>query len=319
MQINKFDRVVSILLLLQTKKIVRAQDLADRFEVSLRTIYRDLRSLELAGIPIQADAGVGYSLVDGYNLPPVMFTNDEALSFLVADKIVEKMTSKDTSKAFASAVDKIKAVLKENDKETFNNLSNHIHVAERLSSQVNFGERYLQEILTGIDKRRCLRIDYQAIYNNGEKTTREIEPVGIQFYSSYWHLIAYCRLRKAYRDFRIDRMEKLELLDLSFEKKHPSLQEYIDKITEQTSLYEIEILFEKEAARYAGTQKLFYGFTRQEEQEGLTKMTFLNSSLDGMAKWLLIFIDQITVVKPVELNDKMIQLAERIAKNYLKE
>ena len=81
---NKFDRVVTILMLLQTKRIVKAQELADKFEVSIRTIYRDLRTLENAGVPISAEAGIGYSLVQGYNLPPIMFTEDEATAFRVA-------------------------------------------------------------------------------------------------------------------------------------------------------------------------------------------------------------------------------------------
>jgi len=79
---KRFDRIVAILIQLQSKKIVRAQDLATRFEVSLRTIYRDIRTLEASGVPIYSEAGLGYSLLEGYRLPPVMFTREEAESFI---------------------------------------------------------------------------------------------------------------------------------------------------------------------------------------------------------------------------------------------
>ena len=89
---NRFDRITAILIQLQSKKVVRAQDLADRFDISLRTVYRDIRTLEEAGVPLYGEAGVGYSIVDGYRLPPVMFTQEEAMAFITAEKLMEKFT-----------------------------------------------------------------------------------------------------------------------------------------------------------------------------------------------------------------------------------
>ncbi len=85
---KKFDRVVAILTQLQSKRIVKAQELADRFGVSLRTIYRDIKTLESSGVPISSEAGVGYSIMEGYKLPPVMFTREEAVSFVAAEKLM---------------------------------------------------------------------------------------------------------------------------------------------------------------------------------------------------------------------------------------
>tara|TARA_R110002073_G_C9461371_1_gene578752 strand:+ start:1636 stop:1941 length:306 start_codon:yes stop_codon:yes gene_type:complete len=92
--VNRFDRIVSILVQLQSKRIVKAQELADRFEVSLRTIYRDIRTLEASGVPIISEAGVGYSIMEGYRLPPVMFTREEAGSFVAAEKLMQKFVDK---------------------------------------------------------------------------------------------------------------------------------------------------------------------------------------------------------------------------------
>lgn len=88
---NRIDRLSAILIQLQSKKIVRAQEIADRFEISLRTVYRDIRALEEAGVPIGAEAGIGYFLMEGYNLPPVRFSKEEAGSILMATKLAEKI------------------------------------------------------------------------------------------------------------------------------------------------------------------------------------------------------------------------------------
>lgn len=89
---NRLDRITAILIQLQSKRVIKAQEIADRFQISLRTVYRDIRSLEAAGIPITGEAGVGYSIMDGYRLPPIQFTKEEATTFLMASKIIEKYT-----------------------------------------------------------------------------------------------------------------------------------------------------------------------------------------------------------------------------------
>ncbi|MBC8083814.1 MAG: HTH domain-containing protein, partial [Hymenobacter sp.] len=94
---NRFDRIAALLIQLQAKRVVRGPELAARYGVSLRTIYRDLRTLELAGVPVCGEAGVGYSLADGYRLPPVMFTREEATALLTADKLAAQLTDAPTA------------------------------------------------------------------------------------------------------------------------------------------------------------------------------------------------------------------------------
>src|SRR5688572_22198956 len=97
---NRIDRLTAILVQLQTKRVVKAEEIADRFEISLRTVYRDVKALMEAGVPIGSEAGKGYFIVDGYHLPPVMFTENEASAMLVGGKLVEKMTDKSIRKEF---------------------------------------------------------------------------------------------------------------------------------------------------------------------------------------------------------------------------
>lgn len=116
---NRLERISAILVKLQSRPVVTASEIAEQFGVSLRTVYRDIRALEESGIPVGGEAGVGYSLVDGFKLPPLMFNTEEALSFLVAEKLVSHQTDGDTYGLFRSGMDKIRAVLKTAEKISF--------------------------------------------------------------------------------------------------------------------------------------------------------------------------------------------------------
>jgi predicted DNA-binding transcriptional regulator YafY len=114
---NRIDRLTAILIQLQSKRIVKAEEIAERFEISLRTVYRDVKSLMEGGVPIGSEAGKGYFIVDGYHLPPVMFNQEEASALLLAGKLVERMTDHSVRKAFESALLKIKSVLNDAEKD----------------------------------------------------------------------------------------------------------------------------------------------------------------------------------------------------------
>ena len=125
---NRIDRISAILIHLQTKKYVTAGEIAQRFGTSKRTIYRDLKTLEVAGIPIGAEAGKGYFIVEGYHLPPVMFSKEEASSLLTAEKIVEKIADISVNQQFKSAMFKIKAVLPDREKQFLDRLKDNVEV-----------------------------------------------------------------------------------------------------------------------------------------------------------------------------------------------
>lgn len=126
--LKKIDRITAILTQLQSKPIVRAQDLAEKFEVSIRTIYRDIKTLENAGIPIIGEAGNGYSLMDGYKLPPVMFTKDEVLSFITAEKLMQHFSHESLGAHYKTAMEKLRSVLKYSDKKLLENIEKQIDI-----------------------------------------------------------------------------------------------------------------------------------------------------------------------------------------------
>src|ERR1700744_3974103 len=262
---NRIDRISAILIQLQSRRVVKAADIADRFNISLRTVYRDVKTLEEAGIPLIGEAGVGYSIMDGYRLPPVMFTRDEAAAFLTAEKLMEKLTDPLLDENYKSAMYKIRSVLRMTEKDFRENIDGHIEVLKsRRLSGAKLELNPLQIVLKGIGERQVLSIHYFAAHNQ-QKSERCIEPVGVFYQDNYWHLIAWCRLRDAYRDFRLDRISDISLTTERFKTQHPNLKEYISQSAKEKNLQTIVIRVEKKIMHFINEQKYFNGFVSEYE------------------------------------------------------
>jgi predicted DNA-binding transcriptional regulator YafY len=301
---NRIDRISAILIQLQSRRVVKASDIAERFSISLRTVYRDVKTLEEAGIPLIGEAGVGYSIMDGYRLPPVMFTREEAIAFLTAEKFVENLTDANTLNHYQSAMYKVRAILKTTEKDLLEGMDNRIAVVKTPIQQNVPTNNHIQTILNGIVNKSILTIKYFASHSQ-EDTKRDIEPVGIFYLSSYWHLIAYCRLRNAYRDFRIDRIKSLTVTDEHFAAEHPTLKDYITKTAKEQHLEEVVIRIEKKIHRFLDGQKFYSGFISEKEVDGRIEMMFLSDSLNHFARWFLMFGDSAEIIKPEKLKDEV--------------
>lgn len=311
---NRLDRVTAILIQLQSKRVVKAQDIAERFNISLRTVYRDIRTLEEAGIPLVGETGIGYSIMDGYRLPPVMFTMDEATAFLTAEKLVSKLTDASTDESFKSAMYKIKAVLRSTEKDYLETMDNHIEVLDNpyIPKEHN-SHNSLQPILKSISEKKVLSIKYFANHSQ-ENTSRNIEPVGIFYSGSNWHLLAFCQLRNDYRDFRIDRIKQFTSTPLSYKKEHPSLKTFLKQIAQEKELHNVVVLVNKDIIKHLGEQKYYNGFVSQREVKDKIEMTFLTCSLEGFARWYMMFGDSAEIMSP----DSLKKMAKQIASNIVK-
>ena len=199
---NRLTRITSILTQLQAKKIVTAKEIADRFEISLRTVYRDIKTLQEAGVPIGSENGVGYFIVDGYSLPPIMITGEEANALVISEKYILNQGDTSLIRNFSSVLFKIKSVLRNFEKENFSKLESRI-----APSYINepFVSNDLSQIQKSIAYNQALEIIYHSISKN-EKTIRTIEPLGLYFSNRAWVLIAHCTYRNALREFRLDRI-----------------------------------------------------------------------------------------------------------------
>lgn len=311
---NRIDRISAILIQLQSRRVVKASDIADRFGISLRTVYRDVRTLEEAGIPLIGEAGVGYSIMDGYRLPPVMFTREEAAAFLTAEKLMEKLTDPLSDENYKSAMYKIRSVLRMTDKDFLENIDGHIEVfkSRRLQdNQLNLNP--LQLILKGIAHKNVLAIHYFASYSQ-QKSERCIEPVGVFYQDNYWHMIAWCRLRKDYRDFRLDRISDITLTSEVFETQHPNLKEYISRSAKEKNLQTVVIRVEKNVSPFINEQKYYNGFVSEQEVGGMIEMTFLTEFLEGFVRWMMMYGDMGEIISPDKLKEKVRELSGIIHK-----
>ena len=222
---KRLSRLTAILTHLQTKRLLTAPTLADKFNVSIRTIYRDVRALEQAGVPIITEDGKGYTLMEGYKIPPVMFSESQANALILAEQLVLK--NKDTSfiKDYTEAIDKIKAVLRQSEKDKANLLADRTRFEQNLNRERNSNNiSQLQQALTNF---QLIKIDYTN--EQDETTIRTVEPFALISTTENWLLIAWCCLRKEFRYFRLDRITKLQVLTEKFEQHKMTLQEYFDK------------------------------------------------------------------------------------------
>ncbi|MEL6562570.1 MAG: YafY family protein [Bacteroidota bacterium] len=219
---KRLERLTIILIKLQSKRILKASEIASEFDISLRTVYRDMKTLESAGLPLYAEAGVGYRLVEGYSLPPMAITEKEALALLTVEKIIGQNSDFSLVESFSSLIDKIRAILKAAQKNDFD------YLEDRIAPSVDQKEeksRFLLPIQQSIKDELQLTIHYRSIYSD-KLTIRNVDPLAVYFTKDNWLMIAYCHLRDDYREFRLDRIEKLSQVAKKVRSNHFSLTEY---------------------------------------------------------------------------------------------
>lgn len=311
--LKRFDRLVAILIQLQSKKIVKAHELAERFEVSLRTIYRDIRSLEAAGVPLFGEAGMGYSLVEGYRLPPVMFTRDEAGSFVAAEKLMQGFTDKNLRTHFQSAMFKIKSVLRGPEKNWVESLDSQISIQTAKNSFNAKTPNALQLFFESLAEKKRVILNYQTLKQE-KPLSREIEPVGLFHENRYWYILGYCHLRKDYRQFRLDRIYEISLTDNPFFKEHGSVEDYRKK-EDLRKKQEVRILVDKKIAPHLKYERDYYGFVSETRKGEKIEMLFRFPENDpGFSRWFLMFADYAQILEPISMKKHLKKILENALK-----
>ena len=309
--LKRLDRIVAILIQLQSGKVVKAQDMARRFEVSLRTIYRDIRTLEATGVPVYGEAGSGYSLVEGYRLPPVMFTREEAESFIAAEKLMQQFTDKELGRHYQSATYKLRSVLHSFDKNRINQLESNILIQSPPGKLFNEGlPDTLAVLLRSIADKTQVELVYKT-FESEEINQRIIEPVGVFHDNSQWYIMAYCHLRKDYRQFRTDRIQKIKSTLLSFVKEHQPLDYYLRPKKEHATI-PVKIRVDKSIVKYVNYDRKYHGYVSETEFEDYTEMDFLSPSAHNyFARWFLMFADYAEIIEPLSLKDRILELLDK--------
>lgn len=224
---NRIDRLLGILTLIQSKKFVPAERIADKFHISIRTVYRDIKALVELGIPVSFETNKGYFVVQGYFLPPVSLTTDEANALLLTESLVYGFADRSIQKHYSTALNKVKAVLRSSQKESLDILDNSIRMQMSPNLTLNF--EYLSLLQNAIATKTIIEIEYKNLKEENSK--RQLEAIGLIFYAFSWHLIAWCHARKDYRDFKVSRITRLRDTDTPFKKtSHIPLSEYMKQL-----------------------------------------------------------------------------------------
>jgi predicted DNA-binding transcriptional regulator YafY len=222
---KRLSRLTAILTVLQSKRLLTASEMAKKFSVSSRTIYRDIKALEQAGVPVLTEEGKGYTLMDGYRIPPVMFTEGEANALITAEQLILKNKDASFVKEYSEAILKIKSVLRSSTKDKANLLSNRIVFRQNVENVIT--SNYLATLQLALTNFNLIKIKYHSPETK-QTTERTIEPFAIYSTQENWLLIAFCRLRKDFRAFRLDRILNLNVLNEQFEPHKMTLQEYFE-------------------------------------------------------------------------------------------
>jgi len=219
---RRADRLFQITQILRNRKMVTAKQLAERLEVSERTIYRDIQDLSLSGIPVEGEAGVGYMLRHTLDVPPIMFNAEEIEALMLGVNMLKTWSGNELAQAAQSALDKIEAVLPQ---ERRRELGQQKLFAPNFS--VNKHQRNnFESLRRAINHQHCLSIDYQSVA--GKRSTRQIEPLGLYYWGRVWTLVAWCQLRENFRVFRVDLIKSIDNQQLKFDSTHgQSLDDYI--------------------------------------------------------------------------------------------
>ena len=220
---SQLARLISILTLLKSKRLLNATELAQKYEVSVRTIYRDIRKLEDAGVPIVTIEGRGYSLMDGYTVAPVQFTEKQANALITAEHLINQSKDQSFINDFNEAMTKIKSVFRTSIQEKSEQLSDKIFVFQKDYEALD--SNALSELQLAIVNFNLVEINYQKL-NQNALTFRTIEPCAIYSTENKWILIAWCHLRSDYRAFRVDRIRHFKILSKTFEDRHFNLLEH---------------------------------------------------------------------------------------------
>src|SRR5438067_354094 len=312
---NRTDRLLAIVLELQGRGRQRAEDLADTFETSKRTIYRDIQALGQAGVPLISTPGRGYSLMKGYFLPPLSFTTDEATMLLLGSDFMAQNFDAQYRAAAQSASRKIEGVLPEKLRDEVHYLQSSIRFVSRETLENSPKASVLQQLRRAIIERTTVRFSYHTRYTDDEKsaqTTREADPYGLVHFSGTWHLVAYCHMRQGIRNFRLDRMDDLELLAKMFSRSADFVMQ--ERPIELRPIL-VRALFDKDVARWVKESPSYYVTSIEETSEGLLVTLRLRQERE-ILQWLLSWGQHVRVLEPESLRNRLVEEAEGILRHH---
>lgn len=312
---NRIDRLLAIVLELQRKRTLRAEDLAAHFEVSTRTIYRDVQALLEIGVPIVSMTKTGYSLAEGYFLPPLRFSTDEALMLLLGSDYMARNFDAQYRLAAQTAQQKIEAILTDKLRYELDYLQKSIGFMNANPEMNSTEMRFLPIIRRAIIERRTVHLHYRRrgeINHESALSQREVDPYGVKRHGEAWYLLGFCHLSGEVRNFRLSRIQHLSLLSSTFTR--PDTFDTTLRITSPESRnLTIRVFFDAEAADWLPEARSFYIVDEAPHVNGLLVTLQVRHEQDVL-QWLLSWGSHIQVLEPASLRQRLATEAQKVQK-----
>jgi len=294
---NRLDRLLAILLVLQRRKLVRAEDLAARFEISKRTVYRDVAALSEMGVPVVAQPGEGYSLMEGYFLPPLLFTSDEAAALFLGAKWLAAQATGKLPASTEGALTKLAHVLPQQTLRKVERFTDVLHFFV-IQKPFNLDDPTLADFQQAINEQRAVQITYHSLQRD-ETTTRVIEPAELTYGDGAWYVNGYCRLRQEARSFRFNRIEQYKLLPEQFTPRSVAAP--------PAEVITVVVRFAPEMIRWV-QERQHYAFVRQKGD----CLIYQVHTLQEIQSWLFGWGTAAEVLEPETLRSAMRAEAKRL-------
>ena len=208
---RRADRLFQLVQLVRGRRLTTAEWLAQRLEVSLRTVYRDVADLQAQGVPIEGEAGVGYRMRAGFDLPPLMFSTGEAKALVACTRLAQPRLDTALARDADSALSKILAVLPAAARAAAEGMA--VYAIDVGGTDLATRQR-LQVLREAFEARRVVELDYDSLER--VRSQRRVRPLGVFFWDAVWTLAAWCELRRDFRSFRVDRIVGVNVLDERF-------------------------------------------------------------------------------------------------------
>ena len=222
---RRADRLFRIVNLLRQGRVVTAARLAEKLQVCERTVYRDVRDLQLSGTPIEGEPGVGYTLRRDFDLPPLMFTAKELTALVLGARLVQAWGGAESVGAAQSALQRIEAVIPAEMRDRLDAIQMYAP-----GFRMCAGDRERLDLLHAacVDRRP---VETAYVREDGRTSRRVVRPLGLYFWSGVWTLVAWCEMRDDFRTFRIDRMSATSLMDGHFtQRRGRMLKDYLKTV-----------------------------------------------------------------------------------------
>ncbi len=313
---NVATRLLSLIMLLQSRSLCKAADLAEELNVSERTVHRYMGMLEEMGIPIYTERGPygGFSLMRGYKLPPLIFTAEEATVLYQGAGLVEQVWGQVYRDAVTGALAKLDNVLPDDLRRQVTESQQSLVVSGLVARDYRPWVPTLQTLRACIKARHRARITYRSF--SLEETCREVDPYALTFRWGFWYMIGYCRLRKEMRTFRVDRIGELVQLSTSYDLPSDfSAKDYVEQSMRFEDRYAIVVHFDCRSAAYV-RERMGHWTELIEHDDGSVTLHMKVSDLDWAAGWVLSYGASAYALEPPELAARIREEAQHILERY---